>query len=124
MRILISNSSAEPIYEQIKNELKRQIVTDELHDGELLPSIRKLAMELGISVITTKRAYEDLEREGLITSVAGKGSFVASKNKDLIKEKKLSLIETKLAEAVGAAKTLGIKPADLKRMLSALIEED
>ncbi len=124
MRILITNSSSEPIYEQIKNEIKRQIVIGELGDGEALPSIRKLAMDLQISVITTKRAYDDLEKEGLIASVAGKGTFISAKNKSFLKEKKLKLIESKLAEAVVASKMLGVKGKDLERMLSLLLKED
>ncbi len=124
MKILITNSSPDPIYEQIKNEIKRQIVTGELGDGEALPSIRKLAMDLQISVITTKRAYDDLEKEGLLLSVAGKGTFISAKNKDLLKEKKRKLVESKLAEAVEAAKMLGIKGRDLERMLSLLLKED
>ena len=124
MKILISNTSPDPIYEQIKNEIKHQIVTGELGDGEALPSIRKLAMDLQISVITTKRAYDDLEKEGLISSVAGKGTFVSAKNKELLKEKKLKLVESKLAEAVDAAKMLGIKEKELGRMLSLLLKED
>ncbi len=123
MHILISNSSRDPIYEQIKNEIKRQIVTGELKDGEILPSIRKLAMDLQISVITTKRAYDDLEKEGLIASVAGKGTFVAAKNKELIREKKLKLIEGKLEEAVEAAKMLGVKDKELEKLLSVLLKE-
>jgi GntR family transcriptional regulator len=124
VKILISNTSSDPIYEQIKSEIKRQIVTGELSDGEALPSIRKLALDLQISVITTKRAYDDLEKEGLISSVAGKGTFILAKNKDLLKEKKLKLIESKLAEAVEAAKMLGIKGKELERMLSLLLKED
>jgi GntR family transcriptional regulator len=124
MRILISNISPDPIYEQIKNEIKRQIVIGELGDGEALPSIRKLAMDLQISVITTKRAYDDLEKEGLISSVAGKGTFISAKNKELLKEKKLKLIESKLADAVDAARMLGVKDKELGRMLSLLLKED
>ncbi len=124
MKILISNTSSDPIYEQIKSEIKHQIVTGDLSDGEALPSIRKLALDLQISVITTKRAYDDLEKEGLISSVAGKGTFILAKNKELLKEKKLKLIESKLAEAVEAAKMLGIKGKELERMLSLLLKED
>ncbi len=124
MKILISNSSPDPIYEQIKSEIEHQIVTGELSDGEVLPSIRKLALDLQISVITTKRAYDDLEKEGLILSVPGKGSFVSAKNKALLKEKKLKLIESKLADAVEAAKMLGVKKKELERMLSLLLKED
>ena len=124
MRILISNSSPEPIYEQIKDEIKRQIVMEELKDGEALPSIRKLALDLQISVITTKRAYDDLEKEGLIASVGGKGTFVAAKNKNLLREKKLKLIESKLGEAVEAAKMLGVKDKEIAKLLSVLLKED
>jgi GntR family transcriptional regulator len=124
VKILISNTSSDPIYEQIKSEIKHQIVTGDLSDGEALPSIRKLALDLQISVITTKRAYDDLEKEGLISSVAGKGTFILAKNKELLKEKKLKLIESKLAEAVEAAKMLGIKGKELERMLSLLLKED
>jgi GntR family transcriptional regulator len=124
VKILISNSSSDPIYEQIKSEIKRQIVTGDLSDGEVLPSIRKLALDLQISVITTKRAYDDLEKERLIVSVAGKGTFVSAKNKALLKEKKLKLIESKLSDAVEAAKMLGVKKKELERMLSLLLEED
>jgi GntR family transcriptional regulator len=124
VKILISNTSSDPIYEQIKSEIKRQIVIGDLSDGEALPSIRKLALDLQISVITTKRAYDDLEKEGLISSVAGKGTFILAKNKGLLKEKKLKLIESKLAEAVEAAKMLGIKGKELERMLSLLLKED
>jgi GntR family transcriptional regulator len=124
VKILISNSSSDPIYEQIKSEITRQIVTGDLSNGEALPSIRKLALDLQISVITTKRAYDDLEKEGLISSVAGKGTFISAKNKEFLKEKKLKLIESKLAEAVKSAKLLGVKKKELERMLSLLQEED
>jgi GntR family transcriptional regulator len=124
MKILISNSSPDPIYEQIKNEIKRQIVTGELGDGEALPSIRKLALDLQISVITTKRAYDDLEKEGLISSHAGRGTFVAAKNKELLREKKMKFIEAKLADAVSEAKILGIEKHELEQMLSLLVKEE
>ena len=124
MKILITNTSPDPIYEQIKNEIKRQVVTGDLRDGEALPSIRKLAMELQISVITTKRAYDDLEEEGLISSVAGKGTFISAKNLHLRKEKKMKLVETKLSEAVAAAKMLGVTSDELERMLSILLKAE
>jgi GntR family transcriptional regulator len=124
VKILISNSSSDPIYEQIKSEITRQIVTGDLSHGEALPSIRKLARDLQISVITTKRAYDDLEKEGLISSVAGKGTFISAKNRELLKEKKLKLIESKLREAVEAAKRHGVKKRELERMLALLLEED
>ena len=124
MKILISNSSADPIYEQIKSEIKRQIVKGDLSDGEALPSIRKLALDLQVSVITTKRAYDDLEKEGLIASVAGKGTFISAKNKGLLREKKMTLIEAKLADAVREAQALGVEKRELKQMLSLLLKDE
>jgi Predicted transcriptional regulators len=88
MNIIISNISRDPIYEQITNQVKDNIVRGNISAGELLPSIRNLAKELKISVITTKRAYEELEREGFIETVPGKGSYVSSQNKELLKEKR------------------------------------
>ena len=124
MKILISNSSADPIYEQIKSEIKRQIVKGDLSDGEALPSIRRLALDLQVSVITTKRAYDDLEKEGLIASVAGKGTFISAKNKGLLREKKMTLIEAKLADAVLEAQALGVDKRELKQMLSLLLKDE
>ncbi|NLY68140.1 MAG: GntR family transcriptional regulator, partial [Tissierellia bacterium] len=100
MRIIISNSSNEPIYEQISKQIKAQILKGELKEGDLLPSIRGLARDLQISVITTKRAYEELEKEGFIETVQGKGSYVAGQNKELMREKKLNIIEEKLSRIV------------------------
>ena len=91
MKILILNSSRQPIYEQITDQIKSLILKAELSEGEMLPSIRNLAKELQISVITTKRAYEELEREGFIETVRGKGSFVAAQNEELLREKSLGL---------------------------------
>jgi GntR family transcriptional regulator len=108
LNIIISNSSSDPIYLQITNQLKKYIITGELEETEPLPSIRKLAKELQISVITTKRAYEELEKEGLVESVRGKGFYVALKNKELIKEKKMQLIENKLSEIIDESKLLGL----------------
>jgi len=124
MKMIISNSSPLPIYEQITQQLKQQIMSGELAEGDALPSIRKLALELQISVITTKRAYEELEREGFIDSVGGKGTFVAAQNKELLREKKMKVVEDKLAEAVAQAKMLGVTAAELKEMLLILFKED
>ena len=88
MNIIISNSSGQPIYEQIISQIKAMIISGELKEGDALPSMRLLAKELRISVITTKRAYEELEREGFIVSITGKGSFVAGTNPDFIKDRK------------------------------------
>ena len=124
MRIIISNSSENPIYEQIIKQIKSQIISGELQENEILPSIRKLAGELSISVITTKRAYEELEREGFIDTVGGKGSFVASQNKEFLREKKMKAVEEKLADAVSEAKMLDIKFKDLNEMLQILFKEE
>ena len=124
MRILISNSSSDPIYEQIVRQIKGQIIAGELAEGEPLPSIRKLAHELQISVITTKRAYEELEKEGLIDSVGGKGTFVASQNQDFMREKRMKLVETKLSEALADARMLGVTHEELSDMLRLLWEDE
>ena len=124
MKIIISNSSPDPIYEQITKQIKNQIISGQLAEGEALPSIRKLAQELHISVITTKRAYEDLEREGFIDTVAGKGSFVAIQNKEFLREKRMKVVEEKLSEAISEAKMLGISIEELKEMLGILYEEE
>ena len=124
MKIIISNSSPDPIYEQIKKQIKSQIINGELDEGQTLPSIRKLAKELQISVITTKRAYEDLEREGFIDTVTGKGSFVAAQNKEFLREKRMKIVEDKLGGAISEAKMLGIGIHELKEMLVLLYEEE
>ena len=124
MRIIISNSSEDPIYEQIVKQIKSQIINGELQEQESLPSIRKLASELGISVITTKRAYEELEKEGFIDTVGGKGSFVASQNREFLREKKMKVVEEKLSQAVDEARTLDIGVKDLKEMLTILYREE
>lgn len=124
MRILLSNSSSEPIYEQIARQIRAQIVSGELQEGALLPSIRALAHDLQISVITTKRTYEELEREGLIDTVGGKGTFVAAQNPDFLREKRMKLVEEKLGAAVAEARLLGIGPAELGEMLRLLYEEE
>ncbi len=123
MNIIISNSSQEPIYEQIVRQIKNSIIRGELAPGETLPSIRNLAKQLQISVITTKRAYEELEREGFIETVGGKGSFVAGQNKELLKEKRLQAIEEKLMEAVSESRVLQISLPELQEMLQLLYEE-
>ena len=123
MRIIISNASPDPIYEQITRQIKSQIISGELQEGEALPSIRRLAMDLQISVITTKRAYEELEKEGFVDTVEGKGSFVAMQNKELLREKKMKIVEDKLAEAVAEARLLGITRAELEEMLGLLFLE-
>lgn len=117
MNIIISNSSQDPIYQQIVNQVRNMIVEGRLMPGDALPSIRNLAKELQISIITTKRAYEELERDGLIETVGGKGSYVSGQNKELIKEKRLKMVEEKLLEAVEEGRLLGIDIEELVEMV-------
>lgn len=124
MRILVSNSSPDPIYEQIARQIKGQILSGELAEGDTLPSIRKLARDLQISVITTKRAYEELEREGFVDTVGGKGTFVAAENPEFLREKRMKAVEEKLAEAIDQARLLGVGPEQLAEMLRLLYAED
>lgn len=124
MDIMISNASGIPIYEQIVSQVKNLISSGALEEGEALPSMRLLAKELRISVITTKRAYEELEREGYILSVVGKGSFVAPRNMELVREEKQRQVEEHLSQAVETAKTYGISLEDLVEVLTMLYGED
>mgnify|MGYP001138009001 FL=1 len=124
MRILIANSSPDPIYEQITRQIKAQILSGELPEGENLPSIRRLAQDLQISVITTKRAYDELEREGFINTVGGKGTFVAIQNQELLREKRMKIVEEKLQAAVDEARMMGIGTDALVDMLRLLAKED
>lgn len=123
MKILISNSSNEPIYNQIINQIKSQILSGELKEREALPSIRGLAKDLQISVITTKRAYDELEREGFIYTIPGKGSYVAIQNRELMKEKSLKVIEDRLMDIVEESKLLGFKYEEVAEILKVLFEE-
>ena len=124
MKIIVSNASSEPIYEQIGQQIKSQIISGDLKEGDGLPSIRKLAKELHISVITTKRTYEELEKEGFIDTVGGKGTFVAIQNKELLHEKKMETIEDMIAEMVTEAQKLGITHSELQEMLTILFNEN
>ena len=123
MDIIISNSSGVPLYEQIEEQIKSQIMTGELAEGEALPSMRVLAKELKISIITTKRAYEDLERDGFIVSVTGKGSFVKGINSELVKESMMFTIEEFLESAVDKAIIAKIPLVQLQEILTLLYEE-
>ena len=120
MDIILSNSSGKPIYEQISSQIKNAIITGQLKEGEALPSMRLLAKELRISVITTKRSYEDLERDGFIETVAGKGSFVASRNPELFREETLRKLEEYLHNAVSLAKASGITLEELAEITGLL----
>jgi GntR family transcriptional regulator len=124
MKIHLSNASNAPIYEQIAGQIKDQIVGGQMTEGQALPSIRKLAKELQVSVITTKRAYEELEKGGFIHTVGGKGCFVAAQNLELIREMKMRAVEEKLALAVAEARSLGIDQKVLHEMLALLTGED
>ncbi len=124
MDIIISNSSSQPIYEQICRQLKAAIAAGKLRPGDALPSIRALARELRISVITTKRAYEELEREGYIQTAAGKGSYVAEQNMELARENGLREIEEHLQAALEEARPLGLGLEELMDMLRYLNEEE
>lgn len=123
MKIVIRSQGTLAIYEQIVNQLKNEIVSGGLAAGEALPSIRALASELEVSVITTKRAYEELEKEGLIRSVAGKGFYVCEHNKDYLKEKQLMMLEKRLGEVIADCKKAGLSGEELKEMVETLYEE-
>jgi len=124
VKIIISNASPDPIYEQISRQIKAQILSGDLAEGSSLPSIRRLAQDLQISVITTKRAYDELEKEGFLDTVGGKGTFVAVQNKELLREKKMKVVEDKLAQAVDEARIMGIGFDELIAMLRLLAKEN
>ena len=117
MDIILSNTSGEPIYNQISAQIKQMILEGTLKEGDALPSMRNLAMQLRISVITTKRAYEELERDGFIESYTGKGSFVKAQNKELFREEQLKQIEELLAQTCEKARLCGIELSELKEIL-------
>ena len=124
MDIMISNASGKPIYEQITSQIKTLILNGTLSEGEALPSMRFLAKELRISVITTKRAYEDLERDGFIETVTGRGSFVAAKNLEFVREEHLRMMEDHLANVVGLAKTADISLEEIIEILKLLYSSE
>ena len=124
MELVISNASNLPIYEQIVEGIKRHIAAVELRTGDMLPSIRALAKDLRISVITTKRAYEELEREGFIYTVAGKGCFVAARSTEWMREDLLRQIEEHLQEIARLAAAAGVSGEELGQMLRTLREEE
>lgn len=124
MEIIISNSSEVPIYEQIKDQIKIKIVSNELKENELLPSIRTLAKDLRCSVITTKNAYEQLVKEGYVTNIPSKGFYVAKINKDIAKEEQLNKIEELFTKAITIAKLNNINQKTLNEILNILYEED
>jgi transcriptional regulator, GntR family len=122
MNIQINNSSDEPIYLQIKNQIKAQIISGDLKVGEQLPSIRFLAKEIRVSMLTAKRAFDELELDGFINSVQGKGNFVAAQNKELIREEYLKKIESKLQEVVELSEIADVSSDELIEMLKSYVE--
>lgn len=124
MNIIISNSSSVPIYEQVYTQIKNSLIRGEIDEGEMLPSIRSLAKDLRISVITTKRAYEELERDGFIYTVAGKGCFAAERNNELIKEERLCEIEELIKKAFDLAAPCGITKDEIFEMIDIIFKED
>ena len=123
MDIIISNSSDKPIYEQVSSQIRNKIMDGTLESGEMLPSMRALAKDLHISVITVQRAYEDLTRDGFIETVSGKGSFVASQNKEFIQEEQLRKAEELLQQVVDIGRSHGISYEQMANILKMLYEE-
>lgn len=123
MELIISNASSKPIYEQITGQIKAMILSGELAEGEQLPSIRALANSLRVSAITTKRAYADLEADGFIETVQGKGSFVAGGNAGLIREEQLRQVEELMGQAVDAGRAMGLSKTELTEMFTLQLED-
>lgn len=123
MHILIDNKSGAPIYDQIFTQIKGQIISGELRADEMLPSIRGLAKDLRISFITTKRAYEELEKEGFLYAIPGKGCFVAAKNTELLREETLKRIEEHIDEIVRLAASCNLRKGDILDMLNFSLED-
>jgi GntR family transcriptional regulator len=124
LRIIITNTSGNPIYGQIREQIKEAILSDELSEGDMLPSIRQLARDLKISVITTTRAYTDLEQEGFITIQQGKGCYVLPKNNELVREQLLRKIEDGFLTAVNAGRIAKLSRIELIKMLEFIMEEN
>ncbi|GIN21210.1 GntR family transcriptional regulator [Siminovitchia fordii] len=124
MKIIIKNGTDQPLYQQIKDQIKASILRQELKEGEKLPSIRSLANDLHVSVLTTKRVYDELEKEGFIVTTVGKGSFVASENFELLSESKKRVIEEKLSSVWSIAKTLGISKEEIYLMMDIIFSEE
>ena len=123
MRIIIRNSSMVPIYEQVVNQIKAQIISGELKDGDVLPSVRSMAAELRISSLTVKKAYDYLEEEGLVTTVQGKGTFVNAADGQLAAEARRKAIEDDLSLTVSKAFSAGLKKEELKEIFEIILED-
>lgn len=124
MNIVISNTSDKPLYQQIKEQIKEAILKGELRDGDLLPSVRAFANDIGVSVLTTRRVYDELEAEGFAVSQAGRGTFVSMGNLELLKESRFKIVEDDLIKAVRNAKLFGITREELNKMTDILFEEE
>lgn len=120
MKIVIKSQGTMAIYEQIVNQLKNGIISGELKPGEAMPSIRRLASDLEVSVITTKRAYEELEKEGLVRSVSGKGFYVCEANQDYLREKQLIMLEKRMKEVLGECRQVGLTQEEVVEMVQVL----
>ena len=124
MQFVVSGQSTLPIYEQIIGQVKTAIVAGDVKPGDMLPSIRSLAKDLQISVITTKRAYEELEKEGLIYSVSGKGFYVCEQNTDLLREKKLAMAERHMLDCIKECREAGMERDDIMEMVEVLLDSE
>ena len=124
MQFVVSGQSTLPIYEQIIGQVKTSIVAGDVKPGDMLPSIRALAKDLQISVITTKRAYEELEKEGLIYSVSGKGFYVCEQNTDLLREKKLAMAERHMLDCIKECREAGMERNDIMEMVEVLLDSE
>ncbi|WP_193018721.1 PSM export ABC transporter transcriptional regulator PmtR [Staphylococcus equorum] len=123
MKILLKNSGEQPIYEQIKQQIKENILKGYVAPGEHLPSMRELAHDLSVSVITTKRAYEDLEKDGFVFTIRGKGTYVKEQDSSILKEKQFMVIETMAKSISKEAKTIGMPLSELQEILEMIFEE-
>ena len=124
MKIVISNTSENPLYQQIKDQIKDAILREELVEGDALPSIRSFANDLKVSVLTIRRVYDELEKEGFITSQVGIGTFVSTSNIEVLRESKRRLVEKKMLDMIQTAKSLNISKEELNAMMDILYEEE
>ena len=124
MKIVISNTSENPLYQQIKDQIKDAILREELVEGDALPSIRSFANDLKVSVLTIRRVYDELEKEGFITSQVGIGTFVSTSNIELLRESKRRLVEKKMLDMIQTAKSLNISKEELNAIMDILYDEE
>ena len=124
MNVIISNTSDKPLYLQIKEQIKEAILKGELQEGDLLPSVRAFANDIGVSVLTTRRVYDELEQEGFAVSQAGRGTFVAMGNLELLRDSKRRVVEEDMQKAIHNAKLFGITKEELQKMMDILFEEE